>query len=37
MYRLFGLNVAARYIQVSVTPASSAWSFTDELAVKGGA
>ena len=37
MYRLFGLNVTARYIQVSVTPASSAWSFTDELAVKGGA
>jgi len=33
-YRLIGLNNSARYVRVTVTPASSAWSFTDELQVR---
>jgi len=34
-YRLTGLSVNARYVRVTVTPASYAWSFTDELEVRG--
>jgi Domain of unknown function (DUF4434)/F5/8 type C domain/Domain of unknown function (DUF5109)/Fibronectin type III domain len=33
-YRLLYLNVTARYVRITVTPASSAWSFTDELQVR---
>jgi hypothetical protein len=33
-YRLINLNNSARYIRITVTPASSAWSFTDELEVR---
>jgi uncharacterized protein DUF4434/F5/8 type C domain-containing protein/fibronectin type III domain protein len=33
-YRLLYINATARYVRVTVTPASSAWSFTDELQVK---
>ena len=29
-YRLLGLNTTARYVRITVEPASSAWSFTDE-------
>ena len=34
-YRLTGLNVSARYVRVTVTPASYIWTFTDELEVLG--
>lgn len=30
-YRLLRLNTTARYIKITATPASSAWSFTDEI------
>ena len=30
-YRLINFSESARYVRVTVTPASSAWSFTDEL------
>jgi hypothetical protein len=33
-YRLLYINATARYVRITVTPASSAWSFTDELQVK---
>lgn len=33
-YRLINISVSARYVRVTVTPASSAWSFTDELEVR---
>jgi Domain of unknown function (DUF4434)/F5/8 type C domain/Domain of unknown function (DUF5109)/Fibronectin type III domain len=33
-YRLLYINVTARYVRITVTPASSAWSFTDELEVR---
>lgn len=33
-YRLLGLNTTGRYVRLTVTPASSAWSFTDELEVR---
>jgi hypothetical protein len=33
-YRLLNINVTARYVRITVTPASSAWSFTDQIEVK---
>lgn len=33
-YRLINLNNSARYVRITVTPASSAWSFSDELEVR---
>jgi hypothetical protein len=33
-YRLISISNSARYVRVTVTPASSAWSFTDELEVR---
>jgi hypothetical protein len=33
-YRLLNINVTARYVRITVTPASDAWSFTDQIEVK---
>ncbi|MGV9385461.1 DUF4434 domain-containing protein [Nonomuraea sp. NPDC003707] len=33
-YRLLGLNTTARYVRITVEPAGSAWSFTDEVEVR---
>ncbi|MER6002786.1 hypothetical protein ABT120_29735 [Nonomuraea angiospora] len=33
-YRLLGLNATARYVRITVEPAGSAWSFTDEVEVR---
>ncbi|MEU7892459.1 DUF4434 domain-containing protein [Nonomuraea sp. NPDC049152] len=33
-YRLLGLSANARYVRVTVEPASSAWSLTDEIEVR---
>ncbi|MGP3963859.1 DUF4434 domain-containing protein [Nonomuraea sp. 3N208] len=33
-YRILGLNTTARYVRITVEPASSAWSFTDEVEVR---
>jgi hypothetical protein len=34
-YIAYSLSRSARYVKFTVTPASSAWSFTDELTVRG--
>jgi chitodextrinase len=34
-YIAYSLSASARYVKFTVTPASSAWSFTDELTVRG--
>lgn len=34
-YRVLGLNASARYVRVTVEPASSAWSFGDEMEARG--
>lgn len=33
-YRLLYLSVSAQYVRITVTPANSAWTFTDELQVR---
>jgi hypothetical protein len=33
-YRALGLNTTARYVRITVEPASSAWWFTDEVEVR---
>ncbi|GAA3620515.1 hypothetical protein GCM10022419_127690 [Nonomuraea rosea] len=33
-YRVLGLNTTARYVRITVEPASSAWSFIDEVEVR---
>jgi hypothetical protein len=33
-YRLLGIDVTARYVRITVTPSSDAWSFTDQIEVK---
>ncbi|SEG96581.1 F5/8 type C domain-containing protein [Nonomuraea solani] len=34
-YRVLGLNTTARYVRITVEPASTAWSFIDEVEVRG--